>query len=280
MAGDWIPMRLDLREDPSVIYMAEKLECREEVVVGYLHAIWSWASRQCHDGSVTNVTLLSLGRVTNLFGFPELMRDAGWLIEGTDDQGRPFIEFPNWDNWLSESAKKRLRDAKRQANYRKSKEKQAKSEADLCHASVTKMSQKVCDKSVTTGENSTEENKEKKKEASPLFSLPTRDGTRWHLTQQFLDKLGQAYPKIRLEMRKHFQEMDVWLVANPTKMKSHSGMSRFVNTWLKKANDEKPEPERIERAPTIAETTAARRLREAQALERRSASPAADGGAA
>ena len=57
MAGDWIAMRLDLYEDPAVAYMAERLGEREEVIVGFLHRVWSWASRQCHDGSVTNVTL-------------------------------------------------------------------------------------------------------------------------------------------------------------------------------------------------------------------------------
>lgn len=39
MAGDWIPMRLDLYEDPAVTFMAERLGEREEVVVGYLHRV-------------------------------------------------------------------------------------------------------------------------------------------------------------------------------------------------------------------------------------------------
>lgn len=150
MAGDWIPMRLDLYEDPAVTFMAERLGEREEVIVGFLHRVWSWASRQSHDGCVHCVTMMSLGRVTSLPNFPELMAEAGWLENGTDEAGRPFIRFPNWDRWMGESAKKRL-----SASRRKQKER------------VTQMSQqvvtnvtKVCDKSVTTVQESREEKRE------------------------------------------------------------------------------------------------------------------------
>ena len=143
MAGDWIAMRLDLYEDPAVAYMAERLGEREEVIVGFLHRVWSWASRQCHDGSVTNVTLMSLGRVTALPDFPQLMVEAGWLEHGTDDNGRPYVSFPNWERWMAESAKKRLLAAKRQNKKR--------------HADVTKTSRSERDKSVTRGEERREE---------------------------------------------------------------------------------------------------------------------------
>ena len=137
-------MRLDIREDPAVIMMADALKVREEVIVGYLHSIWSWLSRQCHDGSVTGVTLSSLGRVTNLSGFPELMRDAGWIVETKSAAGLPMIVVPNWDRWLSKSAKYRIRAAERQRKSR--------------HGDVAKVSRKKRDKSATTEEKRREEN--------------------------------------------------------------------------------------------------------------------------
>lgn len=137
MAGDWIPMRLDLYEDPAVLQMASELECREETVVGYCHKFWSWLSRQCHDGSVTGVTLDAVGRATNLPGFPELLVKVGWLFY-EEKRGVPTITVPNFDHWLSESAKKRLQDAIRQRKRR--------------HADVTKKSRSQRDKNVTTGE--------------------------------------------------------------------------------------------------------------------------------
>lgn len=142
-------MRLDLAEDPAVMHMAELLGCREDEVVGKLHKVWSWASRQCHDGCVTNVTLASLGRVTNLTGFPEAMRDAGWLDEEIGVDGKPKLVFPKWESWLGQSAKKRLMDAKRQAKSRKK----------ASHGDVTNMSRTERDKNVTTGEESTGEKK-------------------------------------------------------------------------------------------------------------------------
>jgi len=135
-------MRLDLAEDPSVMQMAETLGIREEYVVGCLHKVWCWASRQCHDGSVTGVTIMSLERVTGVTGFVVAMRDAGWIEESVDDHGKPSVVFPKWENWLSNSAKKRLMDAKRQQNHRK----------NVGHDAVTKVSRKQRDKNVTTGE--------------------------------------------------------------------------------------------------------------------------------
>lgn len=154
MAGDWIPMRLDLYEDPAVTYMAEQISQREEVIVGYLHRVWAWASRQCHDGTVTNVTLMSLGRVTSLPDFPQLMAEAGWLEHGVDEDGVSFIRFPNWERWMAQSAKKRILAAKRQSKKR--------------HGEVTKTSRSKRDKSVTTGEERREDKKEDKTPLPPL----------------------------------------------------------------------------------------------------------------
>ena len=106
MANDWIKMRLDLAEDPAVIEMAETLGVREETIVGYCHAFWSWVSRQCHDGTVTGVTLESLGRRINVPGFPELLRDVGWL-NYDNSNCRPVMTIPNFDRHLSKGAKER-----------------------------------------------------------------------------------------------------------------------------------------------------------------------------
>ena len=141
MAGDWIKMRIDLMEDPAVMQMADELGVREEAIVGYCHALWSWVSRQCHADTVTGVTLTSLGRRINLPGFPEMMCDVGWL-EYDDTGDRPVIRIPNWDRHLSQSAKKRGIDAIRQAKRRQS---------------VTQVSRSTCDNSVTREEKRREE---------------------------------------------------------------------------------------------------------------------------
>ncbi len=117
MAGDWIKMRLDLADDPAVMEMAEILGMTEPCVVGYLHTIWSWASRHCNAGTVTGVTLESLGRVTRCTNVPEAMHKVGWL-EVLETGGRPSLQFPKWDRHNSQSAKSRALTKKRVDSHR------------------------------------------------------------------------------------------------------------------------------------------------------------------
>lgn len=141
MAGDWIPMRMDLAEDPAVIGMASELGIEECHVVGLLHRVWSWANRELCDGHARSVTEAWLDRYAQRNGFAKAMRNAGWLIIQNDDS----IAFPKFDEWNSKGAKSRILSAKRQRNAR--------------HAAVTGMSRSQRDKSVTREEKRREEDK-------------------------------------------------------------------------------------------------------------------------
>lgn len=176
MAGDWIPMRLDLRDDPAVIFMAEKMGCREELVVGLCHTVWSWLSRNCHSGTVTNVSLLSLGRALNIGEFPLLLQECGWLKETKTTDGRPIIVVKGWERWLSRSAKSRMEAAQRKAAQRLMEKSQLEAVDEACHEPVTDMSHMSCDTSVTTEEDSTREKKDSKsKDIKPPYP-PSPDG--------------------------------------------------------------------------------------------------------
>lgn len=245
MAGDWIKMRVDLYEDPAVTRIAESMGEREEVVVGYLHRVWSYLSRQCHDGTVTGVTLVSLGRLANVPGFPELMCDVGWLIEvkaADSECGLPQIKVPHWDRWLSESAKQRGLAAIRKRKQR--------------HADVTEKSRSLRDKSVTRGE---ERRGEKNKEnaahscASPKqasdeppsaeqsepskfrFPLKSKSGNCWTLPQKdFLD-----YQRIygdRLDVEDELRRAERWLLDNADRRPANrKGMLTFLTRWLNRS---------------------------------------------
>ena len=146
MAGDWIPMRKDLAGDPAVIWMANRLEVRTEVVVGYLHKFWSWCDDQMENGECHGVSLRALGDVLALPTFPEMLVRVGWLK--IDDDGEfPMLSIPNHDHWLSRSAKRRLKETRRKQVNRASPQ------------NVRKMSASRADKSVTTEQNRTEENR-------------------------------------------------------------------------------------------------------------------------
>ncbi len=117
MADDWIKMRESLHEDPAILEMAERLQTRPEHVVGYCHRFWSWVSRNCLDGVVHGVSLVSLGSVLSMPNFPELLCDVGWL-EYTEKEGQKRIFIPKFDRHLSQGAKTRALATEKKRNQR------------------------------------------------------------------------------------------------------------------------------------------------------------------
>ena len=120
MAGEWIPMRLDLADDPAVIGIAEAVGIAPDAVVGKLHRLWSWANRHLEKGEAG----LKPGWCDNYVscdGFAAAMVSFGWLK--LDAKGS--VIFPMFERWNSEGAKNRLRKNRIQA------ERRSRSEAGL-----------------------------------------------------------------------------------------------------------------------------------------------------
>jgi hypothetical protein len=114
MAGDWIKMRTDLRDDPSVIGIAVTLGMDEDHVVGKLHKLWSWATQQLRSRNAPVIDLSWIDRYLGVTGFANAMVNVGWLrVE--DDQ----IVFPNWERHNSKSAKQRALAANRAESFRR-----------------------------------------------------------------------------------------------------------------------------------------------------------------
>lgn len=109
MAGDWIKMRMDLRDDPSVISIAIATGISEDETVGKLHRLWGWADRHTTDGRAPGINALWVDRYVGRSGFSEAMVAAGWLsFTGFG------VEFPNFDRHNGASAKKRMENTLRQ----------------------------------------------------------------------------------------------------------------------------------------------------------------------
>lgn len=126
MAGDWLKVRHDLHDDPSVIQIAAALEMPEDEVVGKLVRFWTWVDRQCATEKVTlaasrsrnesdarSVTVAWLDRYVGAPGFADAMFAAGWLVDTRGD-----IIIPNFDRHLSQGAKRRALAARRNAKLR------------------------------------------------------------------------------------------------------------------------------------------------------------------
>ena len=116
MAGDWIPMRCDLAVDPAVIQMSAELNLDEDVIVGKLHRLWSWANMQTRDGNAP-VTLLFVNRYVDVPNFGEMMVTVGWLEE--PEEGK--ISFPNFERYNGRAGKNRVQTLKRVQEHRERK---------------------------------------------------------------------------------------------------------------------------------------------------------------
>ncbi len=112
----WLPMRLDLADDPVVLALAARCEdvVDEDHAVGKLHRLWSWANRQTPDGNARSVTFVWLDRYVCAPGFGQVLLEEGWLEELEGGGYR----IPNFERWNSKSAKKRLQTALRVGEHR------------------------------------------------------------------------------------------------------------------------------------------------------------------
>ena len=102
MAGDWIKIRTDLADDPSVYYLSDILGIDCPTVVGHLVIFWSWMDKHTQDGDVENLTCGMINKRIGLHGFAESLKKIGWL-EGEDFA----LYIPNFDRHNGNSAKAR-----------------------------------------------------------------------------------------------------------------------------------------------------------------------------
>jgi hypothetical protein len=84
-----------------------------------------------------------------------------------------------------------------------------------------------------------------------VFDLPLIGGKEYGVPQTLYDEYVKAFPGV--SVMAEFGKMRVWLLSNPTRMKTPTGMPRFMNTWLAKEQNNqphghaaKPKPVRIE----------------------------------
>ncbi len=117
MAGDWIKMRVDLRDDPSVFKLADRLGIDELHVVGCLYSFWAWCDKHAVDGHVDGATSRLIDKVSTVTGFADAMSEVGWL--NVTESG---IEIPHFERHNGESAKERGLKNARQARWRANKD--------------------------------------------------------------------------------------------------------------------------------------------------------------
>ncbi len=125
MAADWIPMRIDLRDDPAVIAIAAATQLDPDTVVGKLLRIWGWANRQLHKGDAPVTLEAWIDTFVGAKSFAAAMMSVNWLAT---KNGK--LTFPKFDRWNSKNAKRRALTAERMRRHRAS-QRDAKSDAGV-----------------------------------------------------------------------------------------------------------------------------------------------------
>ena len=71
--------------------------------------------------------------------------------------------------------------------------------------------------------------------ATPAATLPLLDGSSFAITQEDAEKDEAAYPAV--DVMAEYSKMARWLDANPKNRKTKSGIKRFINSWLSRAQN-------------------------------------------
>ncbi len=71
--------------------------------------------------------------------------------------------------------------------------------------------------------------------APAVISLPLNDKSFHSVCQSDIDSWKELYPAV--DILRELKKMKGWLDSNPTKRKTKRGISRFINSWLARAQD-------------------------------------------
>ncbi len=152
MAGEWIPVRVDLFECPEVVRILSEL-CPDSVqdlskrvqktseIVGSLIRMWALFDKFTDDGILLGYNENLLDQVVGVPGFASAVERVGWLM--IEEEG---IKMPEFSRFLGSSAKSRMKDAERKRAERAA--------SKFCPDSV----RKIQDENRTTEEKRIEEN--------------------------------------------------------------------------------------------------------------------------
>lgn len=117
MAGDWIPYRKDLMYQTEVLLICNQTGLSLAEVIFRLLQLWCWADTASVDGRVPVGVVTSLSHPCPWLdrAFLDAVSRVGWIRFEADR-----VEFPNFERWMGNSAKKRLTAAmrKRHSRYR------------------------------------------------------------------------------------------------------------------------------------------------------------------
>lgn len=122
-------------------------------------------------------------------------------------------------------------------------ESESESESEETLSSTPKAGAEPCDVSTLAAEPA-------------AIKLPLNDSTEYAVPQSFADEMAQLYPAV--DVMQQLAAMRGWLLGNPTKRKTRTGIKRFITSWLAREQDRgRPTAQRQPYAQTQSKTALA-----------------------
>ena len=84
-------------------------------------------------------------------------------------------------------------------------------------------------------EQDQEEEQEQEHESAPVITLPLNDGSEFGILQEDVEEYASLYPAV--DVLQELRAMRGWCLSNETKRKTRSGVRRFINSWMARAQD-------------------------------------------
>lgn len=91
-------------------------------------------------------------------------------------------------------------------------------------------------------------------------SLPLRDGTEFEITSKLLAELKPLYPAVDIDQA--LRSMRGWLLGNPDRRKTKSGIQRFIVNWLKSEQEKLSKAEQRPMSQTTKAMLTLQRMKE------------------
>lgn len=88
----------------------------------------------------------------------------------------------------------------------------------------------------TEEEKETDSSIEPQSVSPPVVEIPIVGNKVFGVTVQMANEWSMAYPAV--DVRAELLKMRAWALSNPTKQKTSTGITRFANAWLSKAQDQ------------------------------------------
>lgn len=116
-AGDYIPIRNNISQDPRVLAVAINLKVDVDTIVGKLHRVWTIASENSVDGTLRVMSHQLFDSIMRLDGLAKEMMSIGWLAL---DEKRGLY-CPNFEQWQESTSLKRAKEREKKRRQRMGK---------------------------------------------------------------------------------------------------------------------------------------------------------------